>query len=198
MTSDPVLAARSKASVEQVGEGPSDVEQVCAAVGARESDARLNQVPSAVHFVGQFELSELEFGVDSLNPAVQIAAGFLHAGEQSDRLIEPIVEGGGPGSRNFPCGGLHDLVEVGIGEPQAPEVRPGLTDHAAQIVQHSPPLYLLDAVRNSGVRVALLPLRPSATDEANRPDIERPMRSVADGHGGSDHPRQQCLLRCAS
>ncbi|GMA35998.1 hypothetical protein GCM10025876_22020 [Demequina litorisediminis] len=142
----------------EVGEAAGDGQEVVCAGGAGAGDRGLDQVAQHVQFVAPAHVPPRLLIVVALHVRVQVAVLALHAGEQR----------GGVGGERFPAlvlgharclprDGLEGLVEVGIGEVEAPVGRFGVASEAAQVVHDAAGLEPRDHMGDGALAVEALP-----------------------------------------
>lgn len=198
---DAVFLPWAEASIDEVDEGQCEIQQVGATCGAGEGDAGLQPVTEHVQLMGPVQLGELPLRVHALDPGVQVAAGILHAGDESDHLVEPGVMRAGAGAADLPGDRFDDLVQVRVGEDEAPVGSLGLAEQPAEVVEHAGGLQLCDAVRDGLGGVELLPgAEGPVRVQGHRGQVQRmqPRREADDRQGGGRTDRGRGLIEHAA
>ena len=169
---------------EVVGEAPGDREEPFVAAYPGAGNRRLDQVAGAVHLVAVLQLGVALGRLDHLVVGVEVAVVALRGEEEFGRLgdeVEQVVVADPPG---LPGHRLELLVEVGVGEPRTAELDLAGAAGEPEVVEVARLFELLQAERNAGVAVDLLPAGQRPAGELHVVHAERPMHrtGVRGGH----------------
>ena len=162
-----------------VGEAPRDVQQSVPAGRAIVRDRGLEQVAGAVELVVVAQIGPAPVGADDLVERIQVPVGSLGTREQVDHLVDVAADGRVVLLGEHVRRGLQPLVEVGVGEPQAPVRARDAPGGDRDVVEHTAVDQLAVPVRQRLVPVHGTGARPEAVLD----------RDAVHGHAGQTRVR---------
>ncbi len=114
-------------------------------------DRGLKEVPEAIQLVGPVEVREALVAAE-----VRIEVAVVRLRREDDRydILELRCA--------HPCGRLHPLEEIGVGEPEASTRQRRRTGEPAEVVDHTVGLELFVEARDAALGVGVVPVTPES------------------------------------
>ena len=113
---DALDAVRSERLADVVRVADREPDELVLAVRPGTGDRRLDEVAGAVQLVAPLQVGVPVPLARAAPHGVEVAVGLLHRSDPRDQRPEAGVHRGVPGAADLPGHGLHELVDVGVGE----------------------------------------------------------------------------------
>jgi hypothetical protein len=170
-------SGRAERVADVVGGAAGDGEQVAVGAGPGVRDRGLQQVAGAVELVAVGEVAVARLLAGAAERGVEVAVGCLGRRDEVDQLDQVGVAVLVAGAARVPGHGLHELVDLGVGElPAAPD--PHATGGLREVAGPAELVHPRAAVVDRRVAVDLLARAPEAADQVDLAETEGTQRAL--------------------